>query len=177
MKNGNGKPFPDWKPKQLIEITTKKSSSVSANSLKDRSGNYKIYGATGYLKSVDFYNEEKEYIAIVKDGAGVGRLLLCEAKTSVLGTLDIISNNEGIDLKFLYYILSSIDFSKYTTGSTIPHIYYKDYALETIELPCFDEQLKISSILSSIDKKIEIEKGTLNQLAIQKRILLKDLFM
>ena len=35
---------------------------------------YKIYGAAGLLKYVDFYREETPYISIVKDGAGVGRI-------------------------------------------------------------------------------------------------------
>jgi len=66
----------------------------------------------------------------VKDGAGVGKILICEPKTSVLGTLDIIKPKKYVNLYFLYSLLSRIRFTKYTTGSTIPHIYFKDYKKE-----------------------------------------------
>ncbi|WP_369678455.1 hypothetical protein [Cytophaga hutchinsonii] len=70
-----------------------------------------------------------------------------------------------------------MDFTKYVTGSTIPHIYYKDYANETIELPCFEEQLKISNILFLINNKIELEIKGLHQMEKQKKYLLANLFI
>lgn len=177
FKGKHGKIFSEWQTKKLGEVAIKKASNVSANSLSNNSGKYKIYGAAGVLKEIDFFNEEDEYVSIVKDGAGVGRIILCEAKTSVLGTLDIIKNNELSNLKFLYYLLGTIDFSKYITGSTIPHIYFKDYSNEVIGLPCFEEQTKISNVLSSIVEKIESEKKILKQYEKCKKYLLTHLFI
>ena len=177
FKDGDGNDFPNWQVKKLGEIATKKASNISANSLAENTGVYKIYGATGILKNIDFYNEEEEYVSIVKDGAGVGRLFLCEAKTSVLGTLDVIKNTKFSNLKFLYYKLSTINFSKYTAGSTIPHIYFKDYSNENIEVPSLNEQAIIANLLFSIDGKIEAEKQILEQYERQKKYLLANLFI
>jgi len=94
-----------------MEIAFKKASNISANTLEAEVGEFKIYGATGVLKQISYFKEEQPYISIVKDGAGVGRLFLCEEKTSVLGTLDILKSYSGVDLQFLYYLLSEIDFS------------------------------------------------------------------
>ena len=135
FKDENGKAFPKWEEKRIWEISEKKSSNIAENAIAENVGDYKIYGATGFLKTVDFYREEDPYIYIVKDGAGVGRTLLCDAKTSVLGTLDIIKPIANVDLYFLYSVLNNIDFVKYTKGSTIPHIYFKDYSTEKIQLP------------------------------------------
>ena len=55
--------------------------------------------------------------------------LICKPKSSVLGTLDIIKPKEGNDLYFIYLLTKRIHFSKYVIGSTIPHIYFKDYSL------------------------------------------------
>ena len=177
FKDDNGNDFSEWEDKKLGDISIKKSSNISANTLEENQGNFKIYGANGLLKEIDFYREEKPYIAIVKDGAGVGRLLLCEGKSSVLGTLDIIKNKEQTDLLFLYYLLETIDFTKFTTGSTIPHIYFKDYSKEIIGLPSFPEQTKIANFLSSIDSKSDIENQLLQKLEAQKKYLLQNIFV
>ena len=74
------------------------------DAIEDNFGDYIIYGASGILKGVDFFREEDEYISIVKDGAGVGRVFLCASKSSVLGTLDIIKPIGG-NLSYLFYFL------------------------------------------------------------------------
>ena len=78
---------------------------------------YKIYGAAGLLKYVDFYREETPYISIVKDGAGVGRIFICEAKTSVLGTMDIIKPKVDANLYFIYSIISNISYTRLTKNN------------------------------------------------------------
>ncbi|MEE9406548.1 MAG: restriction endonuclease subunit S [Polaribacter sp.] len=177
FKNKYGNDFKVLEYKQLKDICEKRSSNISANSLKRNVGNYKIYGANGYFQDVNFYQEDREYISIVKDGAGVGRTLLCEAKTSVLGTLDKIKPKKNTNLYFLFLLLNSIKFKKYIVGSTIPHIYFKDYQNERIKLPCLEEQAKIADFLSAIDKKLEKEKQILEQYKQQKKYLLQNLFI
>ena len=169
--------FPDWEEKRLGEIATKKSSNISANTIKENVGDYKLYGASGYLKSIDFYKEEDAFISIVKDGAGVGRTLLCEPKSSVLGTLDIISPKIKVNLYFLYSVLNNIRFKKYIIGSTIPHIYFKDYSKEKIEIPCIKEQQKIATYLSAIDLKIEIVQTQITKTQAFKKGLLQTMFV
>ena len=135
FKDENGQQFPDWEVMQLGDICEKKSSAISANKIEDNFGEYIIYGASGILKKIDFFIEEEDYISIVKDGAGVGRLLYCEGKSSVLGTMDIIKPKQNTNTYFLFHLLKNIDFTKYITGSTIPHIYFKDYKNENCVIP------------------------------------------
>ncbi|MFV7233867.1 restriction endonuclease subunit S [Flavobacterium sp. ZB4R12] len=121
--------------------------------------------------------KKNDYISIVKDGAGVGRLFYCKGKSSVLGTMDIIKPQANTNAYFLFYLLSNIDFTKYVTGSTIPHIYFKDYKKENFGIPSIKEQTKIASFLSQIDEKIEIEKQLLVHYENQKKYLLQNLFI
>lgn len=176
FKYKNGVSFPNWELKVLNEIIYKKSSNISANSLDTETGIYKIYGATGVVKHISYYQEENCYISIVKDGAGVGRLFYCDAQSSVLGTLDKIKCRENFNLKYIYYLLCTIDFSKYKTGSTIPHIYFKDYSNESFRIPSYDEQRLISTILSRMDSKMELEQNLLKSCLFQKDFLLDNLF-
>jgi type I restriction enzyme M protein len=152
----NNQPYPNWKESKLGDVCLKNSSNISANALESSFGDYKIYGATGFLQNVDFYREEEPYISIVKDGAGVGRTLLCEGKSSVLGTLDILKPKGANDINFLFAILNNIRFEKYITGSTIPHIYFKDYSKEKILVPTPEEQNKIGHFLAMINRLISI---------------------
>lgn len=177
FKNEHGNDFPDWEEKKLGEVCLKQSSNISANTLTENSGNYKIYGATGFLQNVDFYKEEAPYISIVKDGAGVGRTLLCEAKSSVLGTLDIIKPKDNNNLNFIFSLLNRIRFTKYITGSTIPHIYYRDYSKEKVLIPEPAEQLKIANFLSSIDKSIEKLSKQIEDSTLFKKGLLQKMFV
>lgn len=177
FKDNNELDFSEWENKSLGEICEKKSSNISANKIEDNFGEYIIYGASGVLKKVDFYEEKNDYISIVKDGAGVGRLFYCKGKSSVLGTMDIIKPLANTNTYFLFYLLSNIDFTKYVTGSTIPHIYFKDYKNENFGIPSIEEQTKIANFLSQIDKKIELEKQLLSQYKNQKKYLLQNLFV
>lgn len=87
---------------RLGDVCEKGSSNIAQKDLENNSGQYPIYGASGLIKHVDFYKQEKEYIAIVKDGAGIGRTMLLPEKSSVIGTMQYIFPKDDIDIKFLY---------------------------------------------------------------------------
>ena len=165
----------EWKEVKLGEISIKKSSTLQANSLEENNGEFKVYGASGIVANIDFYNESEEYIGIVKDGSGVGNLMLCDAKSSVLGTLDIIKNNKKSNLFFIYLILSKIHFEKYKVGGAIPHIYYRDYSREKINIPSLSEQTAIAEILATADRELTLQKEKLAQLQQQKKGLMQVL--
>src|SRR5690606_22480819 len=102
---------------------------------------------------------------------------LCEAKTSVLGTLDILKPREDNDVQFLYALLSNIHFEKYITGSTIPHIYFRDYSKEKVKIPKLLEQQKISAFLSTIDNIINANDLQLSYSSQFKQGLLQKIFV
>jgi len=148
----------NWQTKKLGEICDKASSNISQNQLNNEDGKYPIYGASGFIKNISFYQQKKEYISIVKDGAGIGRIALLPAKSSVIGTLQYLIPKENINIKLLYYILNSFDFLKYKNGATIPHIYFKEYSEEKFLIPPLSEQHRIVKILDEVFEGIEKAK-------------------
>ena len=138
---------------------------------------YTVYGASGICGKITTYISEKPYIGIVKDGAGVGKLFFCEKNTSILGTLNKISEKKNINILFLYYLFKKINFQKYVIGSTIPHIYFKDYSKEKLKTPSMEEQNKIAVFLSSVDKRIENISNQLNQSKQFKKSLMQKMFI
>ena len=177
FKDEKGNDFPKWEKKKLGDVAIKRSSNISANKIEDNNGNFIIYGASGILKSIDFYQEEEDYISIIKDGAGVGRLFYCNGKSSVLGTMDILKSQNGINTYFLLCLLSNIDFEKYVSGSTIPHIYFKDYKKESCGIPTFTEQTKIANFLLAIDTKIQQTEKQIEHTETWKKGLLQKMFV
>ena len=161
-----------WEEKTLGEILDKGSSNLSANKLNDCVGIYPVYGASGLIAKVNFYQQDKEYLAIIKDGAGVGRVYLYQPKTSVLGTLQYLYPKPNTNIRFAYYYLQSIDFAKYYQGAAIPHIYYRDYKSEKLVLPPLPEQERI---VAKLDEAFEaIDKAKFN--AEQNLTNAKELF-
>ncbi|MDB1476854.1 restriction endonuclease subunit S [Bifidobacterium adolescentis] len=104
------------------------------------------------------------YVAVVKDGAGVGRASACEAKTSVLGTMQALIPSEGIDRDYLLHLVRSLHLGDGFSGSTIPHIYFKDYGKLPVRLHSPAEQKRIVDIFASIERQIKVSKQQLDQL-------------
>ena len=149
---------------KLSEVCTKGTSNIAQKDLDDRNGVYPIYGASGFIKNVDFYHQEKPYIAIVKDGAGVGRVMQLPAKSSVIGTMQYIIPNEGVSVEYLAYALEHMNLSKYYLGAAIPHIYFKDYCSETLPNHTPEEQAHISHVLGLVCNLISLRKQQLSKL-------------
>ena len=74
----------------LGDVCKKESSNIAQKDIMECEGEYPIYGAGGFIKNVNFYQQELPYIAVVKDGAGIGRTMLLPAYSSVIGTMQYI---------------------------------------------------------------------------------------
>lgn len=151
----------DWQYKKLNEVCEKGSSNLVISKLEDNHGDYPLYGASGIVKGVDFYQQDKPYIGIVKDGAGVGRVNVYPGKSSLVGTMQYIFPKDGYDIEYIKFFLEKLDLSKHVTGATIPHIYFKDYGKEEIPVPPLTTQQRIVTELNKISNLIELKRKEL----------------
>lgn len=135
----------------LEDVCEKGASNLKQSDVVSMTGEYPIYGAAGYLGNVDFYHQEKPYVAIVKDGAGIGRTTLHPAKSSVIGTMQYLLPKDNVLPEYLYYVVRHMHLEKYFTGATIPHIYFRDYKNEKFNLDSLDKQAKIVEILGKAE--------------------------
>ena len=149
---------------KLGDVCKKATSNISQKDLEGHSGEYPIYGASGFIKNVDFYQQENPYVAVVKDGAGIGRIMKLPAKSSVIGTMQYIIPNDTVDISYLAYAMEQMHLSKYFTGATIPHIYFKDYQREELPLPPLDEQRRIAAVLDKVTGLIAKRRQQLEML-------------
>ena len=151
---------------QNVKLNNLCSRGKSSLRQKDVSndGPYAVYGASGLVGTMASFQNAVPYVAVVKDGAGVGRASACEAKTSVLGTMQALIPSEGIDRDYLLHLVRSLHLGDGFSGSTIPHIYFKDYGKLPVRLHSPAEQKRIVDIFASIERQIKVSKQQLDQL-------------
>ena len=153
-----------WEIKKIKDICDKASSNIAQNKITELDGDYPVFGASGFVQNVDFYHRDTEYIGIVKDGSGVGRVNTYPAYSSLLGTLQYIIPKEGYALNYVAYALKSLNLAEYASGAAIPHIYFKDYGEETISVPPREEQERIVAELDCLSGVIEKKREQLREL-------------
>ena len=92
-----------------------------------------------------------------------------------------VRHNELSLQSFLYYQIFSDSFEQYIkavhTGTSIPHVSLKQIGDFPIVLPPLSAQKKISSILKSLDDKIEVNKRINENLEQQAQALFKSWFV
>ena len=149
---------------KLEDVCERGTSNLKMSDVTDLSGNYPIYGAAGYIGNVDFYHQDQPYVAVVKDGAGIGRTSLYPAESSVIGTMQYLLPKENVLPEYLCYVVKYMHLEKYFTGATIPHIYFKDYKKEEFNLDTLDRQKEIVNILGRIECVISSRQQELQKL-------------
>jgi type I restriction enzyme S subunit len=149
------KPPFDGEVVRLDQLCSKGKSSLRQKDIKN-DGPYLVYGASGVVGRMSVYQNERPYVAVVKDGAGVGRAMLCKGKTSVLGTMQALLPNEGTSLSYLLHLVRSLNLGRSYSGSTIPHIYFKDYGKREVTALPSTQQALIAERFDSIERLIAI---------------------
>ena len=160
----------------LGDVCYKGSSNIAQKDLEGLTGEYPIYGAAGFIKNVDFYIQSKPYIALVKDGAGIGRAMILPAKSSVISTMQYIIPSEAVNIQYLYYAICSMNLSKYFSGATIPHIYFKDYQKERFVWVDAETQKNIVKLLTVVDSLLILCKEQLKEFDILARSQFIEMF-
>lgn len=149
---------------KLGDICDRGSSNLMQKEIVNKSGQYPIYGASGQIGSVDFFHQDSPYVAVVKDGAGIGRTMLLPAKSSIIGTLQYLLPRPNVLPDYLCYVVQYMHLEKYFSGATIPHIYFRDYKNEEFNLVSIEEQKAIVEILNKLQGIIEKRHQQLRKL-------------
>lgn len=170
--------YKSWDKTTIDSIIECENSQLMLSKLNLSDKGYPIYGADGIIGYIPHYNKAHIYVSIVKDGSGVGRLNLCQAYSSLLGTLNYLSSKDetAYQTQWIYYLLQTINFSIYIKGSGIPHIYFNDYKNHIVYVPNPEEQQKIAECLSSLDELIEATVQKVDALNEHKKGLMQRLF-
>ena len=149
---------------KLKDVCERASSALMQKDVKFGEGDFPIYGAAGYIGNINSYHQENPYVAVVKDGAGIGRTMLLPAKSSVIGTLQYLLPKADVLPEYLNYAVQYMHLEKYYTGATIPHIYFRNYQNEEFNMGTLEEQSRIVNILNNVTQIIDARKRQLLEL-------------
>jgi type I restriction enzyme S subunit len=161
---------------ELSDLCSKDSSNISFKSVEGVVGEYPLYGAAGLMQYIDGYKMENEYIGIIKDGAGVGRVYRLPAFSSIINTMQYIIPCHGVNIRYLESLLRYMELGNDSTGSTIPHIYFKDYSKRIVPKPIIQLQEQFAAFVQQSDKsKFELQQALSELDATYKKIISENL--
>jgi type I restriction enzyme S subunit len=164
-------PIPeDWKVKKLGEILKIKYGKDQKD-VEKKDGMYPILATGGVIGRTDRYLYDKPSVLIGRKGT-IDRPMYIETPFWTVDTLfySIIRDNNSV--RFVHYLISSINWKKYSEATTLPSL--SSSVIEGIKaaIPESDEQTKIAEILSTCDRVIELKKKLL-----EEKIKVKKWFM
>jgi len=106
------------------------------------------------------------------------RRRLLRKKTIVDNNLaSAVPNTSIIDPIFFYYLLSTIDFNKISSGTALPYLNFSDIERIPVDIPPIPTQRRIAEILSSLDDKIELNRQTNATLEAIAQAIFKEWFV
>ena len=163
---------------EICEII--KGKQINGEFLSEKGKYYVMNGGTepsGYYSDC---NVEANTISISEGGNSCGYVQFNTSPFWSGGhcyTIQKIADN--VDHLYLYHYLKSKEdaIMKLRIGSGLPNIQKKDLAMFKIKLPTVEQQKSISTFLSSLERKAEIEEMLLNAMKKEKQYLLRQMFI
>ena len=145
------------------------------------SGEYAYYGATGIIDYIDDYIFEGEYLLLGEDGANiVTRSAPLIYKTSgkfwVNNHAHIFKPKKDFNIDFMKQRLELINYVPYNTGTAQPKLNADSIKSIPFKAPEKEEQEKIASFFSLIDKKIELQTEKVEELKNYKKGIMQKIF-
>ncbi|MCU4227945.1 restriction endonuclease subunit S [Vibrio cholerae] len=121
-------------------------------------------------------------VLITKDGT-IGKVgyvtALSRPATLNSGVFVVRPKNNNLMQRFLFYVLTSRVFDDFinriTAGSTITHLYQKDFVNFEFSAPCIEEQTAIATILSDMDEEIQALEQRLGKTRQIKQGMMQEL--
>ena len=148
---------------EIVDILDSKRIPISSKERATRKKIYPYYGAQGIVDYIDDFIFDGEYILVAEDGENLKSLnqnitTWATGKFWVNNHAHILGYNGKANLKYIYYLLSLMDLRGYVTGSAQPKLNQDNLINIEIKLPSRKLQDKIALVLSTLDKKIELNK-------------------
>ena len=157
-----------------------KGKQINGEYLSERGEYYVMNGGTEPSGYHSDYNVDANTISISEGGNSCGYVQFNTSPFWSGGHCYSIQNiADHVDNLYLYHYLKSNEdvIMKLRIGSGLPNIQKKDLAMFKIRVPAIEQQITISTFLSSLERKAEIEERILNVMQKQKLYLLQQMFI
>lgn len=169
-----------YKLSDLCEILDAKRKPLSALQRAKKQGIYPYYGAQGIIDHLDEYLLDGEYLLVAEDGANLETrnqpiANIAKGKIWVNNHAHVLGSNGKCPLNLLGFILNNMNISPYVTGCAQPKLNQENLRNIEIELPSHID--RIASILSSLDRKIDLNNKINADLEEMAQAIFKNWFV
>lgn len=163
----------EWKEVNISDISELKNGKKRPSI----EGTIPVYGGNGIMDYVDAFNGE-DNIIIGRVGAYCGCVYFAKGKCWISDNAIAAKAKEGNDNKFLYYLLSNLNLHHHHIGGAQPLMTQEIIGRIEVTIPrCIDDQRRIASILSSLDRKIELNNKINDDLEEMAQAIFKNWFV
>ena len=162
--------------KDCVEILDNRRIPLSSAEREKLDKKYPYYGAQGIIDYVDRYIFDGEFILVAEDGNNL-KSLSENIATWAVGRFwvnnhaHILGEKPGYCLRYIYYILNSLDLRGYITGSAQPKFNQENLARVELNLPDYNTQCVIAETLTLIDSKISNNTSICSELEAMAKLL------
>jgi type I restriction enzyme S subunit len=195
FKADDGEEYPEWEEKKLEEVFIYKNGGsfekdviedgkfnlITLNSL-DISGNLKINHKT--ISFCDGSLAKNDLIMVLSDVAhgnflGLTAIIPEDNKYVLNQRMGALKPKTADSVRYIRIFINFNQkyFKLYGQGSSQQNLSKGDIEEFIIDLPCLEEQIKIATFLSAIDRKIELVSQHLEQAKAFKKGLLQQMFV
>lgn len=136
--------------RELLQIKNGKDHKDLAN------GTIPVYGSGGIMRYADKYIYNDESILLPRKGTLSNIQYVAKPFWTVDTIYYTIVNRKLADVYYLFSYLSILDLSRLNSGTGVPSMTFDAYYDLEVFLPDLLTQQKITSVLSSLDAKIEL---------------------
>ena len=157
-----------------------KGKQINGEYLTESGEYYVMNGGTEPSGYYGDYNVDANTISISEGGNSCGYVQFNTSPFWSGGHCYSIQNiADHVDNLYLYHYLKSNEevIMRLRIGSGLPNIQKKDLAMFKIEIPTIKQQKTISTFLSSLERKAEIEERIQNAMLKKKQFLLRQMFI
>lgn len=167
----------EWKEVRLGDIATMQYGKLAPK--KKDAGNVPIF--TGYknVGYTDKINCNKNTIVVVARGVGgCGDVKITNEDCYLTNLAISVSLNAQICVPIFFYYLHQLEnLSILNSGSAQPQITIESLTKYSFRIPSLDDQRRIASILSSLDRKIELNNKINADLEEMAQAIFKNWFV
>jgi len=133
-----------------------------------RVGDVPVLGSFGITGLHDQARAQGPGVTIGRSGASLGAVSYSSMDYWPLNTVLYVKDFHGNDPRFAYFLLRTIDFRRFNSGSAQPSLNRNHIHPMRIRIPPVAEQRRISTLLGAFDDKIEVNRRiseTLDEIA------------
>ena len=168
------KKFNNEYKKYKIGDTLKVKSGKDQKLIECTNGKYPILGTGGQIGTTNNFLYDKPSVLIGRKGT-INKPQYMTTPFWTVDTLFYTDIKEGFNTKYIFYAFQNINWKKYDESTGVPSLSCKTIEEILYYIPNKDEQDKISTFITLLDKKIELQQRRIEALKIYKKGLLQNL--